>query len=125
MAETINCAGSDPGAYSRLDATPRAAFTACQPSGATTRMLSARRKRAVPAGAVPPGKAPSQSSAAVRSAAVMSSRGSGRSAGATPASAGVETWPTPTTTGVRGSRAMVRGAYWLPPRRPGGSQDRR
>ena len=43
----------------------------------------------------------------------MSSSGSGRSAGARPASGGVMTWPTPTRTGVRGSRAMDRAAYRL------------
>ena len=79
-------------------------------------MLSARRRSACPEGAAPPAAAPSQSSAAARSAIAISSSGSGRSAGSSPASGGVTTWPTPTTTGVRGSRAMDRAAYRLTPR---------
>ena len=41
MAETINCAGSAPDSYPSADATAKAGLTACQPSGATTRKLSA------------------------------------------------------------------------------------
>ena len=46
----------------------------------------------------------------------MSSSGSGLAAGSSPASGGVATCPTPTTTGVRGSSAMEAGAYRLTPR---------
>src|SRR6202044_1127644 len=86
------------------------------PSDATTRMLSARPRRVRPAGAAPPAGAPSQSSAAAPSAATMSSSGSGLAAGSNPASGGVATWPTPTTTGVRWSSVMDRGAYRPTPR---------
>ena len=79
-------------------------------------MLSALPMRVCPAGAAPPAGAPSQSSAAARSAAAMSASGSGLAAGSSPASAGVATWPTPTTTGVRGSSVMDRGAYRSTPR---------
>ena len=120
MDETISSAGSSPSAKPRRAATRRAGSGVDQPSEATTRMLSARPIRARPAGAAPPAGAPSQSSAAASSAAVMRASGSGRSAGSSPASGGVATWPTPTTTGVRGSSAMDRGAYRLdapgPPR---------
>ena len=65
----------------------------------------------------PPAAAPSQSSAAARSAAVISSSGSGRSRRRRGRRrAGVVTWPTPTTTGVRGSRAM--DASSVPAARP-------
>ena len=46
----------------------------------------------------------------------MSASGSGLAAGSSPASGGVATWPTPTTTGVRGSRVTEGGAYRLTPR---------
>ena len=86
------------------------------PSGTTTRMLSARRTSVLPDGAAPPTGDPSQSSAADRKARTISSSGSGLSAGSSPASGGVTAWPTPTTTGVRGSRAMEGAAYRLTPR---------
>ena len=116
-AESIELAPARrPAAKPRRAATWSAGLTECQPSGTTTRRLSARASREFPAGAAPPAGTPSQSSAAARRALAMSSTGSGRSAGASPASAGVTTWPTPTTTGVRGSRAMDRGAYRVTPR---------
>ncbi len=79
-------------------------------------MLSARRTSVLPDGAAPPAGDPSQSSAAARKARTISSSGSGLSAGSSPASGGVTAWPTPTTTGVRGSRAMEGAAYRLTPR---------
>ena len=111
MAESMSCAGSSPSAKPRRRATSCAGLTERQPSGTTTRMLSARPIKARPEEALPPDVAPSQSSAATRSAAVMRSSGSGRSAASTPGSGGVVTCPTPTTTGVLGSRAMARAAY--------------
>ena len=64
-----------------LAPTRRAGLTERQPSGTTTRMLSARRIRASPAAAGPPGAAPAASSAAARRARTINSTGSGRSAG--------------------------------------------
>ena len=71
---------------------------------------------ALPDGVAPPGGTPSQSSTAARSAMAMSATGSGRADGASGASAGVMACPTPTTTGVRGSRTMARAAYRLRPK---------
>ena len=116
MEETMSSAGSSPSSKPRRAATANAGLAVDQPSDATTRMLSARSRSVRPAGAVPPAGAPSQSSAAASSAAVIRSSGSGRAAGSRPASGGVATWPTPTTTGVRGSSAMDRGAYRFTPR---------
>ena len=70
----------------------------CRPGGAG-------RARPVPA---PPGAAPSQSSAAARRARGHELDRLGRSAGSARRPGWTVTWPTPTTTGVRGSRAMVR-----------------
>ena len=110
MADSISSAGSSPSVNPRRDATSRAGLAARHPSGTTTRMLSARRTSVLPDGAAPPAGDPSQSSAAARRARTISSSGSGLSAGSSPASGGVTAWPTPTTTGVRGSRAMERGS---------------
>ena len=106
-AESMSSGGRVSSVKPSRSATSRAGLAGCQPSGATTRMLPARRTRAFPAAAVPPGAAPSQSSAAARRARTMRSSGSGRSAGSPPSDRRVEvTCPTPTTTGVRGSSAM-------------------
>ena len=117
MDETISWAGSSPSAKPRRPATRRAGLAGRQPSEAHDPDAVRAPDQGAPAGARRArGATPSQSSAAARSAAAMSSSGSGRSVGSRPASGGVVTWPTPTTTGVRGSRAMAAAAYRFTPR---------
>ena len=124
-AESMSSAGSSPSAKPRRAATWRAGLTACHPRGTTTRMLSARASRAVSGRSRPAGRDP---------VAILRGRPQGPgheldrfgslTPGSSGASGGVTTWPTPTTTGVRGSRAMARGAYRVTPRGlPGRSVD--